>query len=408
VIRLKKHIIYLFLILGIFHHACTEPIDVSTLSFESVIVVNARITNQFKYQEVLLSNSFPLEGDEYIAERNASVLIVDDTGNQFDFYESETPGKYISSKEFEAEPGRSYQLKIIRDDGKNYESKTTQLTQVTQIDNLYAERGLDGRNNDGMFIYVDSSDPNGNSKYYQYEYEETYQIVAPFWVPQELVVNEENNPFFRYSIIDKTTEQKTCYNTVNSNDIIQTTTTDLTDDEVNKFQVRFVNGDDPIISHRYSILVKQYVQSLDAYTYYKTVKKLSVSENVFSQNQPGFIQGNIVSVDSQNEKVIGMFEVSSVSEKRLFFDYDDFYPDASELFYFVNCEFSKPMDVNLTPSANPPPLQREVMDGLVKYFDFNQAYPDDNFPNEGPIIVVTSACGDCTEFGTNVKPSFWE
>ena len=407
-IKLNKHIIYLSVLLGCFHHACTEQIDVNTVSFESVIVVNARITNQFIQQEVLLSNSFPLEEDSSIPESNASVLIVDDTGNEFNFYESETPGKYISFKEFEAEPGRSYQLKIKRADGKNYESKATQLTQVTQIDDLYAERGFDGRNNDGMFIYVDSSDPSGNSKYYLYEYQETYQIIAPYWVPQDLVVSEENNPFFRYSIVDKTSEQKTCYNTVNSVDIIQTTTIDLTEDEVKKFEVRFMNADDPIISSRYSILVKQYVQSLEAYTYYKTVKKLSISENVFSQNQPGFVQGNIVSVDNQNEKVIGMFEVSSVSEKRLFFDYADYYPNNSELFYFVDCEFSKPMDVNLAPSNSPPPLQSQIMDGSVKFFDFNQAYPSDIFPNDGPIIVVTSGCGDCTEFGTNVKPSFWE
>ena len=92
-IRLKKHIIYLFILLGIFHQACTEEIDVSTLSFESVIVVNARISNEFKHQEVILTNSFPLEMNESVPERNAAVLIADDTGNQFDFYESKTAGK---------------------------------------------------------------------------------------------------------------------------------------------------------------------------------------------------------------------------------------------------------------------------------------------------------------------------
>ena len=154
-------------------------------------------------------------------------------------------------------------------------------------------------------------------------------------------------------------------------------------------------------------MVKQYVQSLDVFTYYKTLKKLSISENVFSQNQPGFIQGNIASIENSNEKVIGMFEVSSVSEKRIFFDYKDFYPDASELFYFVSCTFSKPPDFNIgSPLA--PPLQAGIINGQTKFFDFNPTYQDPNFPDDGPIVVVNTGCGDCTVFGNNFVPDFWE
>ena len=63
---------------------------------------------------------------------------------------------------------RKYQLIINTIDGKVYNSKPTQLTQVTPISDVYAERTTDGFNNDGMAIYVDSYDPTNNSNYYRH------------------------------------------------------------------------------------------------------------------------------------------------------------------------------------------------------------------------------------------------
>ena len=81
-----------------------------------------------------------------------------------------------------------------------------------------------------------------------------------------------------------------------------------------------------MIRNRYSILVKQYVQSLAAHTYYETLKEISDNGSILSQTQPGFFRGNISSVDNPREKVIGFFEVSSYSEKRIFFNFSDLFP----------------------------------------------------------------------------------
>jgi hypothetical protein len=73
----------------------------------------------------------------------------------------------------------------------------------------------------------------------------------------------------------------------NSNEIIQTSTVGLSEDRVN-FPVRISNKN-PIIMHRYSILVRQYVQTLAAHTFYKTLKQLS-GMAVSCRNQPGFLR----------------------------------------------------------------------------------------------------------------------
>jgi hypothetical protein len=113
-----------------------------------------------------------------------------------------------------------------------------------------------------------------------------------------------------------------CYGSKKSVDIIQTSTTNLQEDRVN-FPVRFISDQSYIISHRYSILVRQYVQSIEAFTFYKTLKEISSSSSVLSPKQPGFVNGNIKCVTDTESKVIGFFDVSSVSSKRMFFNYAD-------------------------------------------------------------------------------------
>ena len=90
-----SHII-IFLILYIFISGCVEPIDIDeSLKFENAIVIEATITNEYKYQEIFLSNSFSFDDNGYVAETNASVKIVDENQNTYVFHENSS-GKYIS------------------------------------------------------------------------------------------------------------------------------------------------------------------------------------------------------------------------------------------------------------------------------------------------------------------------
>lgn len=404
--KIKTYAIFLVTILVFIMNGCVEEIDLETLTFERVLVVEAVITNELKYQEISLSRTFKFEDGGAAPEANANVIIVDNFQNSYNFTEI-LPGKYVSSEEFQAQPNAEYQLIINTNDGKTYNSKTTQLTQVTPLTDVYAERTTDSFNNDGMAVYVDSYDPTGNSKYYRYEYEETYKIVAPYWVLNDFVILSYSPPF-RYTLKPKTSEQLTCYNTSFSKEIIQKETNDLAEDRVTKFRVRFIPQTNPIISHRYSILVKQYVQSIDAFTYYKTLNKLSLSDNVFSQNQPGFFASNISSVTDSNEKVLGFFEVSSVNSKRIFFNYYDFYEGEPLPPYFVECTFGAPFLGSFPGDTFLPPMYQLIDEGKVKYYRPNPNYPNPQNEVEGKYLVVPIECGDCTKLGTNIKPDFWE
>jgi len=398
----KNKIFYsiIFTILVFLNNNCVEPYDIKPTTSENALIIKATITNEYKNQEIYLSKVFPLDSNGPSPESNAVVKIIDDNQNTYNFIET-IPGKYISSNEFEAQPNINYQLFITTQEGKSYTTEPTQLTSITQIDNLYPSLEVDDLGFENITLFVDSYNPNGDSRYYRYEFEETYKIVAPKWNQYDLVVVQNSNSYTIEKQL-KTREEKTCYNTVNSNSIIQKETTGFIEDRVTKFPVRILSKDNTIISHRYSILVKQYVQSLEAFTFYKTLNKLSGSESIFSQNQPGFFGGNIFSVDSPNDKVVGLFEVSSVSTKRIFINYQDFFPNQPLPPYFTECEPFAP--TNKPEGGDLSDLAVTLNSGTVKYFRDNL---EPNYTNPGPYLVVPVECGDCTKYGTNVKPTFW-
>ena len=208
-----------------------------------------------------------------------------------------------------------------------------------------------------------------------------------------------------FDFVTRDENKRICYETIYSKGIIQTETNNLIDDRITKFPVRYISKDNYIVSHRYSMLLKQYVQSQEAYTFYKTLDDLSGSESLFSQNQPGFISGNVFSEDNSDEKVIGFFEVSSVSTKRIFFSPKDLdlivpYPRP----YPVPCHLTAPQ---LNPTYGLSLFDYLESGRFLFYARNGPGAPQLDPPTGGPYIMTESACGDCSTIGTNIMPDFW-
>ncbi|WP_420600905.1 DUF4249 domain-containing protein [Flagellimonas sp.] len=373
-------------------YACTEPLSIDVMGSNSVLVVDATITNELKTHEILLSRSSQSDTEQPIPEQSAQLRILINNQQEYSFTEVE-PGRYRSDIIFAAQANIDYELHITTSDGKNYSSQPSRLPQVTQIDNVYAAFTQTDSGLEGVDINVDSFDPTGNSVYYKYEFEETYKVIAPKWRPNELVIVSENP--LNVTDLPHSEEKRVCYATAKSNSIILTNTTSASEDRVTGFAVRFLAKDNFIISHRYSILVKQSVLNREAYEFYEKVSEFSTSGSLFSQSQPGFIIGNIFPEDGSNERVVGIFEVSSVSEQRTFFNYADFFPNQALPEFVEECPETAVPDRQ--------ELARLVRDQRVSLAGFL-----DNGNGGVTYIVQPRACGDCTALGTNIAPDFWE
>lgn len=379
--------------------SCIEEIGFENESFESALVIYATITNEERQQEIFLSRTFRFEDGEPIPESNASVAI-SGNGAIYEFEETE-PGTYASTAAFRAEPNVAYELQINTSNGRAYSSTPTQLTQTTQIDALYVQRETNDDDVNGMSIYVDSYDPTGNSQFYRYEYEETFKIIAPDWKDIDLIVLSDD-PFCIIGEVDRPEEQRVCYRTESSIDINQVSTAGLTEDRLSRHLAHFVQSDDYKISHRYSILVKQFVQTEAAHNYFKTLLSFSDEGSLFSQVQPGFVPGNIISNNNPREKVIGFFEISSVSTERIFFNYQDFYPNDNLPPYINECQIFTPdrfTEHNMKTEICGP-LINIVRSRVLVYFESTNS-------EFAPYRMVSRVCGDCTVLGSSEPPQFW-
>jgi hypothetical protein len=399
---MKKRMIkqmMLLLLMAISAFSCTEQYALQTTDFEDALVVEATITNEFKQQEIKLSRTYRFEEDGPTFESGAAVRIVAGDGAEYSFHESD--GKYVSDDAFEAVPGNTYRLQITTSQGKTYNSTTETMTTVNNMEDVVATvQTVNGIR--GVQINAKSFDPLNTSKYYRYDYAETYKIIAPTWsfFKALRVPASAGEAHDGIAVVPRGPEEsKTCFKTELSNDIIQTTTNALSEDRVD-FTVRFISAENPIISHRYSILVRQYIQNLASYTFYKTLKEMSGSGSILSQNQPGFFAGNMRSAADPDEKVIGFFDVSSVSEKRIYFNYADLFPGEFLPPYFADCtiESYKFCFSTVDMECRGAILLSAIQTNTLIYYDDSGEY----------YSMVVPPCGDCRYLGTNEIPPFWQ
>ncbi len=91
--------------------SCVEQIELEIVNVESLLVVEANLTNQNIQQQVLLSRTTALEDSTIRRESNATVSIIDELGEVFGFTEN-SPGIYLSNTPFAAQINRDYKLEL--------------------------------------------------------------------------------------------------------------------------------------------------------------------------------------------------------------------------------------------------------------------------------------------------------
>ncbi|MEL6483245.1 MAG: DUF4249 domain-containing protein, partial [Bacteroidota bacterium] len=403
----KKHIIFcripalaaFFLLFGL--NSCIESFEIPTnTEFDNVLIIEASVTDVMGTQRISLTRTSPLGTTEIVPEQNAIVEVRASDGSTFSFQET-APGIYNSVDDFAAVEGISYSLNITSTDGNTYSSTSEALAGSAELEEVIARRIINDDNVEGIEIVVNALDEAGQATFFRYSFEETYLIIAPFWRSLEAFVVSENPP--EVDLRPRSQEEQFCYGTNISQTSVLFSTTDLEENRVSELPIHFLAKDDYFIAHRYSILVKQNVQSEEAFRYYQTLRELSGQENLLSQQQPGFLAGNILVNGNSSRLATGYFEVVSQTEKRIFFDYEDFFPPAPTPEYAVGC------DVFLTPllpidEFGNSQLILDIQNENLEFVNDNLGNPS-NPPDPGrPFIMVPRICGDCTVLGSNIRP----
>lgn len=313
-------------------------------------------------------------------EPGAKVSVEGNGGGVFNF--TEQPGGIYKADHILLNTANKYRLKIITASGDQYLSDYVDVKKAPPIDSITWQQQND------VMIYINSHDPVNNTRYYKWDFKETYQYESPL----QASVSQTNNTLF---YVDSTNQTFDCWRSVNSTDILLGSSTALSQDVISKARIAIVPQNSQKISIRYSILVKQYALTQDAYQYLSILKKNTENLGSIFDAQPTALTGNIHSVKNPDEVVIGFFSASSVQQKRIFitkYDVTDWH------FVDTNRECGI---MSIGHFALPDP----------RFFLYD--YPDpDYYPyyfcGSTCLMIARRECVDCrVKGGTNQKPSFW-
>lgn len=379
--------------------SCTSPYDFEEETNDDIIIVDGMISNLIKKHQIRLSRSYSFEGSPR-PEKGATVEVVTSSGTRYSFIEK---GDFIyeSIDAFGAVAEQEYTVVISTREGKTIRSTPVVLPPTTQIEDVFANATTNEFNTPGIGIYF-NAESQENAQLYRIEYEETYKVVAPRWTPYDAVVTFEGFSTFATNVILRETQEQVCYAVNPSNNIILRSTTNQVINRIDQEEVLFLPIDSAKLIHRYSILVRLLVEDPQAYNYFETLKELSVkSASFFNNVQPGYLAGNLYNPEDENEKVGGFFRVSAATERRIFLNLNDLYPEAETPPYFYYCGLTAPSTSGGRGNRD---LLNAIYNGSLRFYSLNNT---GEFPTGGPYLMVTAPCGDCTVLGSNQKPSFW-
>jgi hypothetical protein len=374
-----------FILLTIFLISCLEQFKPEDPGFKSVLVVDGFISNRTEPYTITLSRTAPLSSPGALPEVGAAVSVADEEGRVYLFGET-APGVYQSDPNvFIGHIGGKYQLSIVASSGDQYQSDIVQLKQSPPIDSVYYERELrltdvTGEMHDGISIFVDAHDSTGQTRFYRYDYIETYEVKLSY--PGDWVADPRQDAF-----VVRNPRLGLCYATHPGSNILVANTSSYTEDRVKKLEVTYVSTGGYKLSGLYSILVKQYALSEPSHRYWYELQKTSESLGTLFDPQPYEIRGNMREVNNPEAAVLGYFDAGAVSEKRLFID----------KVTLLGQGIRYPSDPCIAELRYPLTV---VEFGLYQQWGYLITAIE-------PTVMIPAECGDCRYHGTVEKPTFW-
>src|SRR5579872_7018079 len=217
------------------------------LAIDGVINTGANTSTQF----VLTRSRSLLDSVTDLPELGAQVTIHSASGTNYTLIDTGGDGIYVSEP-LNLDPGQKYQLAVTTSEGSKYLSDLVTPKTSAPIDSVNWDLVQDPSfGTEVLNVYVNSHDPTNKTKFYRWDYLETWQHVSiyeSFWAlgPGSL----------EYGLFPNQTTH-TCWSTAMSTQIALGTTITLSSDVISQIKVATISKDDPKMDIRYSILVRQ-------------------------------------------------------------------------------------------------------------------------------------------------------
>jgi hypothetical protein len=364
--------------------ACKEAYNPQTTSFNSnVLVVDGFINTSGDDSTIIkLSRTVTLANKKIINPETGAIVSVETSSNENAPLVEKEKGVYVIPALIFGS-NKKYRLKIKTKNGTNYSSDFVESILSPQIDSVNYQIKPDG-----LQLYVNASDANQKTHYYRWEYDETWIFYAMYnsgyiW---------RKGPYVEHRDADENIYQ--CWGNASSSTILTGSSAKLDKDVIHLSPLTLVPSTSEKLTEKYSILVKQYALTKEAYDFWQVLKKNTESLGSIFDVLPSELTGNIHNVANNKEPVIGYISAGTTQKKRIFVSKDKL-PKWGPVYPY----FCSPLDTILlkdekvafsAPSYIPISDIHDVLGNLIGHHG------------------APRVCSDCTIRGTNKRPIFWQ
>jgi hypothetical protein len=321
-----------------------------------------------------------------LPETGAVVTIENDVNATIPLTEIK-PGTYTAPP-FNLDPAHKYRLDIKTSDAKEYVSDYVIVKNSPPIDSVGFQA-----NPSALQVYVSSHDVTNNTRYYRWDYSETWQFHSFY----NSTVQKLDHLIYH------------CFGNDTSSNILIASTTKLGNDVLYQAPVTTVAPASEKIETKYSVLVKQYALTPEAYAFWENLQKNTQKIGNIFDVLPSQSTTNIHCVTDPGELVVGFVSAGNVSYKRGFIAKEQL-PASYKTIYPEVCDLDTVFTIHPPVTPWDKVMTEQYFQHTALYTVISGLYIPPSSPMGVPTAYSYSTvfCVDCTIRGTAKTPAFWK
>lgn len=395
-----KKLRFLFFFLGLII-SCKKPYLPPVIAAPgSFMVVEGVINSGSDSTIIKLSKTVNLSSATTTNPILKAIVTVESNQNSTYALTETANGKYVSAG-LNLNNTLQYRLRIKTADSKEYLSDYVTVLDSPPIDTI----NYDIQSN-GINLYSGTHDPSNKVKYFRFDYTETWifhsKYLSQYKSNGDTVLGRDlkNDNIYQ------------CWQNDTSSTIVLASSAKLAQDVLVNNPITSVSSTLEKLEVRYSIMVRQYALSADAYSFWSNLKKNTEQLGSIFDAQPSQLNGNIHCLTNPQEAVIGYLSAGSVSSKRIFID-NRILPAWVPKTPYDMC-IDTPLYYKYSEG-----IQKIIVNQIDLFINYNKPGPHFDVlipinaisvPGAPPIgyTAAEPSCVDCTLRGSNHQPAFWQ
>ena len=391
--RLVKHLVLLFCFIMV---ACVDEYTIpekTAIKYEAEIVIEGRILAG-EESVIHLSYTTPINSEEETTDiLNAQVYVIGQNGYRSEAAEFDIEDDCYVIDTRRLENNTLYAVEVTVD-GETYQSEFQPLLTSPEIDNVTWQE-----HESSISIHVTTQAEKNAPRHFMWSFEEDWEIhaevdmrgtdsIKPFYVKEQYPdLTETRNPYLF------------CWMHDVSRNVLLHSTANLSENVIENMQLHEIGIENVRLSYIYSIQVKQWSLSDEAYNYYSILKRYTEEDEGLFTPVLSDYRGNITCTSHPNKRAHGYVLASSVTTKRIFI-YEKDFKHMRSLYETPNC-FARNRERDALSFA-----------AVLNSYPWKSPWvimARDGNPWDQDALMYTWYCVDCRQTigATKKRPDFW-